>query len=44
MENLDDLEREIMEDMRKVYSLQVIDYFQNPRNLGSIPLQMDLVG
>jgi len=37
MENFAELEREVAEDMRKVYSPQVIEHFQNPRNLGSIP-------
>ena len=37
MENFDELEREIAEEMRKVYSPQVIEHFQNPQNLGSIP-------
>jgi hypothetical protein len=30
MENFDELEQEIAEEMRKVYSPQVIEHFQNP--------------
>jgi nitrogen fixation NifU-like protein len=31
------LEQSVIEDMKKVYSENTIDYFLNPRNLGEIP-------
>ena len=34
---LDDLERQVMAEMRKVYSEKVIDHAMNPRNVGNIP-------
>jgi nitrogen fixation NifU-like protein len=32
-----ELEEMVIEDLRRVYSAQVIDHFQNPRNVGEIP-------
>lgn len=34
---LDDLERQVMAEMRKVYSEKAIDHAMNPRNVGNIP-------
>ena len=34
---LDELENQIMEEMRQVYTETVIDHAMNPRNVGSIP-------
>lgn len=33
---VEELNEKIMEDMRKIYSKKVIDYFLHPRNLGKI--------
>jgi nitrogen fixation NifU-like protein len=36
-DEFDELEKEIMETMRKIYSETVIDHAMNPRNAGKIP-------
>ncbi len=36
-DKFDELEKEILESMRKVYSETVIDHAMNPRNTGNIP-------
>jgi len=33
----DDLERQMMEEMRRIYSETAIDHAMNPRNVGSMP-------